>query len=66
MSMRVLATNGCENGPCATFYKAKGDVIVRGYQTSDPEHIPPDLPAHEGVVFIPDGDWEHLLSELPR
>lgn len=66
MSMSVLATNGCENGTCATFYKATGGVVVRGYKTNDPEHLPPDMPAYEGVLFIPDEDWDHLLSEVPR
>jgi hypothetical protein len=65
MPLTLLATNGCENGPCPTFYKAKGGVVVRGYQTSDPEHTPPGMPEHEGVLFIPDADWDHLLSELP-
>lgn len=66
MSLTVLATNGCDDGPCPTFYKTTGGVVVRGYTTSDSEHRPPGMPEHEGVLFIPDTDWDNLLSELPR
>ncbi|MGH3898929.1 MAG: hypothetical protein ACRDTA_11905 [Pseudonocardiaceae bacterium] len=67
MSLIVIATNGCENGPCPTFYLTfdGSDVIVRGYKTTAPEHIPDDLPDHEGVLRIPIKDWQRLLSELP-
>ena len=64
--LTVLATNGCDDGPCPTFYRTKGGVVVQGRKTTNPEHIPSGMPDHEGVLFIPDADWDHLISELPR
>ncbi|MGH3844797.1 MAG: hypothetical protein ACRDS0_25670 [Pseudonocardiaceae bacterium] len=66
MSMIVIATNACDNGPCPTFHKALGGVVVQGYKTDDPDHTPPDMPAHEGVLFIPDADWNQLIVEYLR
>ncbi|MGH3852539.1 MAG: hypothetical protein ACRDR6_03385 [Pseudonocardiaceae bacterium] len=64
MPLTVLATNNCENGPCSTFHKAPGGVVVQAYRTSDPEHLPPGMPNHEGVLFIPDVDWDRLILNL--
>ncbi len=63
-TLRVLATNGCENGPCPTFHKTEGGVIVQAFKTTDPGHVPPGMPQNEGVLFVPDADWQQLLTEL--
>lgn len=63
-TLRVLATNGCENGPCPTFYKTEDGVIVQAFKTTDPGHVPPGMPENEGVLFVPDADWRQLLTEL--
>lgn len=54
----------CDNGPCPAFRPAVGGVVVQGIKTADPDHIPSGMPDHEGVVFIPDGAWELLISRL--
>ncbi len=63
MALTVIA-DSCDNGPCPTIYKIDGGVIIQGVKTQDPEHMPPDMPDHEGVVFIPDAAWERLTSRL--
>ena len=54
--LTVLATNGCDDGACPTFYRTKGGVVVQGRKTTNPEHIPSGMPDHEGVLFITDAD----------
>lgn len=65
MPLTVLSYS-CDDGPCPTFYKAPGGVVVQAIKTSDPEHIPPGMPDHEGVLFIPDAAWRRLMVNLVR
>lgn len=60
----TAAIESCDNGPCPAFRPAPGGVIVQGIKTTDPGLIPPGMPDHEGVVFIPDGNWELMISRL--
>jgi hypothetical protein len=39
-------------------------VIVQAFKTTDPGHLPPGMPQDEGVLFVPDADWQQLLTEL--
>jgi hypothetical protein len=64
MPLTVLS-HSCDNGPCPTFYKAPGGVVIQGLKTNDPEHLPPGIPDHEGVLFIPDASWDILMANLP-
>lgn len=66
MALIVIATNACENGPCPTFRKAPGGVVVQAYKITEPDLIPPGMPDNEGALFVPDGDWHQLLFELLR
>ena len=65
MPLTVLAYS-CDNGPCPTFYKAPGGVVVQGSKTNDPDHVPPGMPSHEEVVFIPDAAWRKLMITMVR
>lgn len=60
MTYRLLADSGCTDGTCPTFFTddETGDVIVRGYDDSDP--------TTERDVRIPAAKWARLVSQLPR
>lgn len=50
--------------PLPDVHKAPGGVVIQAYKTSGPEHMPPGMPNHEGVLFIPDADWDFLILNL--
>jgi hypothetical protein len=56
MALTVLASNGCNDGTCPTFFvdDISGDVYVRGYS--------PD--GSETDVRIPRQDWAVLITSL--
>lgn len=56
----MLASSTCDDGDCPTFLlnEATGDVIVRGYD--------PTNPSRELDVRIPGPTWAHLISQLGR
>jgi hypothetical protein len=60
MTYRLLADSGCNDGTCPTFFldDETGDVIVRGYDTTNP--------TLERDIRIPAAQWTHLVSQLPR
>lgn len=59
MAMKVLASPGCTDGNCPTFWvdTARGVVRVRGYDPADP--------TVERDVDIPIPTWEMLVAQLP-
>jgi hypothetical protein len=60
MELEVLASSGCEDGDCPTFFvdPGNGDVTVRGYDPADP--------TVELDVRIPSATWAHLVAQLAR
>ena len=61
MSLTVFAhSSGCEDGACPTFFRDSetGDVVVRGYDVTDP--------STERDIRIPASDWAFLVAQLPR
>lgn len=65
MAQHVIAhSRECLNGKCPTFIRdtEAGGVWVRGFASpSATKKGDPELD-----TFIPDGEWEFLLSQLPR
>jgi hypothetical protein len=66
MSLVVIATNACENGPCPTFHKTEGGVVIQAYRITNSKLLPQGIPDHEVASFIPDVDFDQLLFELLR
>ena len=63
MAFRLLATGGCTNGTCPTWWQddETGDVKVRGFH---PDH--PGDSTYERDVVIPAATWTRLVAQLPR
>lgn len=62
MELTVLAGSDCWDGNCPTFFTdaSSGDVVVRGYDPSDPTG------KKELDVRIPAANWALLVAQLPR
>ena len=58
MTYELLASSGCTDGSCPTFFvdHGTGDVLVRGYD--------PDDPTREIDVRIPQAKWAVLMTNM--